>query len=116
MTDIRTRKTDHIALSLQPQHQALHGPGLDRLSFKPNPLPQMNLNDVEIQSQFLDLPVSAPFLIGAMTGGCENGELINQPLAEAAQACHIPMALGSQRAALEQGSTQPIRDIQLFES
>ena len=30
MTDIRTRKTDHIALSLQPQHQALHGPGLDK--------------------------------------------------------------------------------------
>jgi isopentenyl-diphosphate delta-isomerase len=109
MTDIRTRKTDHIALSLQPKHQALHGPGLDRLSFEPNPLPQMSLKDVEIYSQFLDLPVSAPFLIGAMTGGCENGELINQHLAEAAQACQIPMALGSQRAALEQGSQPNIR-------
>jgi isopentenyl-diphosphate delta-isomerase len=109
MTDIRTRKTDHIALSLQTKHQALHGPGLDRLSFEPNPLPQMSLKDVEIHSQFLDLPVSAPFLIGAMTGGCKNGELINQHLAEAAQACQIPMALGSQRAALEQGSQPNIR-------
>jgi isopentenyl-diphosphate delta-isomerase len=109
MTDIRTRKTDHIALSLQPKNQALHGPGLDRLSFEPNPLPQMSLEDVEIHSQFLNLPVSAPFLIGAMTGGCENGELINQHLAEAAQACQIPMALGSQRAALEQGSQPNIR-------
>jgi|TARA_B110000902_G_C14289725_1_gene580351 isopentenyl-diphosphate delta-isomerase len=109
MTDIHTRKTDHIALSLQTKHQALHGPGLDRLIFEPNPLPQMSLKDVEINSQFLDLPVSAPFLIGAMTGGCENGELINQHLAEAAQACQIPMALGSQRAALEQGSQPHIR-------
>lgn len=109
MTDIRSRKTDHIALSLQPKHQTLHGPGLDRLNFEPNPLPQMNLKEVEFHSQFLDLPVSAPFLIGAMTGGCDNGELINQHLAEAAQACQIPMALGSQRAALEQGSQPNIR-------
>ena len=63
MTDIRTRKTDHIALSLQTKHQALHGSGLDRLSFEPNPLPQMSLKDVEINSQFLNIPVSAPFLI-----------------------------------------------------
>jgi isopentenyl-diphosphate delta-isomerase len=109
MIDIRSRKADHIALSLQPKHQALQGPGLDRLSFEPNPLPQMDLKDVELHRQFLDLTVSAPFLIGAMTGGCDNGELINQHLAEAAQACQIPMALGSQRAALEQGSQPDIR-------
>ena len=109
MTDIRTRKADHIALSLQTKHQTSYGPGLDRLNFEPNPLPQMRLEDVEIHSQFLDLPVSAPLLIGAMTGGCKNGELINQHLAEAAQACQIPMALGSQRAALEQGLQQNTR-------
>ncbi|MFT7389406.1 MAG: isopentenyl-diphosphate delta-isomerase [Candidatus Endobugula sp.] len=109
MTDIRSRKVDHIALSLQAKHQAVHGPGLDRLIFEPNPLPQMDLKDVELHCQFLGRAVSAPLLIGAMTGGCDNGELINQHLAEAAQACQIPLALGSQRAALEQGSQQGIR-------
>ena len=109
MTDIRSRKADHITLSLQPEHQGQGGPGLDCLCFEPNPLPQMHLKDVELKSRFLDQTVSAPFLIGAMTGGCDNGELINQHLAEAAQACQIPLALGSQRAALEQGSQTDIR-------
>jgi isopentenyl-diphosphate delta-isomerase len=109
LTDIRTRKADHITLALEPKHQALQGSRFDRLCFEPNPLPQMALEDIELSSSFLDQTVSAPFFIGAMTGGCENGELINQHLAEAAQACQIPLALGSQRAALEQGLQHDLR-------
>ena len=109
MTDIRNRKADHIALALQPKHQAQQSSGFDRLRFEPNPLPQMALEDINLGSQFLDQAVAAPFLIGAMTGGCDNGDLINQHLAEAAQACAIPMALGSQRAALEQGLARNVR-------
>ena len=107
--DISNRKADHIALALQQKHQAQHGSGFDRLRFEPNPLPQLALDDIDHSSQFLNQPVAAPFLIGAMTGGCENGEMINRHLAEAAQACQIPMALGSQRAALEQGTAQNAR-------
>ncbi|MFT6372004.1 MAG: isopentenyl-diphosphate delta-isomerase [Gammaproteobacteria bacterium] len=58
----------------------------------------MALKDIELRSNFLDQTVSAPFLIGAMTGGCENGELINQHLVDAAQTCQIPIAMGSQGA------------------
>jgi isopentenyl-diphosphate delta-isomerase len=109
MTDIRNRKADHIELALKPMHQSQQTAGFDRLCFEPNPLPQIALNDIELQSDFLGQLVSAPFLIGAMTGGCENGELINQHLAEAAEASQIPLALGSQRAALEQHKRQDIR-------
>jgi isopentenyl-diphosphate delta-isomerase len=109
MTDIRTRKADHIELALKSMHQSQQGAGLDRLCFEPNPLPQITLNEIEFHHDFLGQTVSAPFLIGAMTGGCENGELINQHLAEAAEACQIPLALGSQRAALEQGLQQDLR-------
>jgi isopentenyl-diphosphate delta-isomerase len=109
MTDIRTRKADHIELALKLEHQAKQGAGFDRLCFEPNPLPQVALKDIEFHHDFLGQTVAAPFLIGAMTGGCENGELINQHLAEAAEACQIPLALGSQRAALEQGVQQDIR-------
>jgi len=109
MTDIRTRKADHIELALKSTHQSQQGAGLDRLCFEPNPLPQITLNDIELHRDFLGQTVSAPFLIGAMTGGCENGELINRHLAEAAEACQIPLALGSQRAALEQGLKQDLR-------
>ena len=106
---ISDRKADHIALALKDSHQSAQGAGFDRLRFEPNPLPQMALEDIDYSSQFLNQPVAAPLLIGAMTGGCENGELINRHLAEAAQACQIPMALGSQRAALEQGTLQNAR-------
>ena len=106
---ISDRKADHIALALQNSHQSAQGAGFDRLRFEPNPLPQMALEDIDISSGFLNQPVAAPFLIGAMTGGCDKGELINRHLAEAAQACQIPMALGSQRAALEQATVQNAR-------
>jgi isopentenyl-diphosphate delta-isomerase len=109
MTDIRARKADHIELALQPKHQARCGTGFERIRFEPNPLPQMSLQEVEFNSFFLEMPVAAPFMIGAMTGGCDNGEIINQHLAEAAQACNIPMSVGSQRAALEHGLPQNVR-------
>jgi isopentenyl-diphosphate delta-isomerase len=109
MTDIRARKADHITLALKPKHQAQQASGFDRLCFEPNALPQIALEDVELHTHFLGQLVAAPLLIGAMTGGCESGDIINQHLAEAAQACQIPMALGSQRAALEQGLQQNIR-------
>jgi isopentenyl-diphosphate delta-isomerase len=109
MTDISSRKADHITLALQSEHQAPQGSGFDRLRFEPNPLPQMALEEIDLSSSFLKQTVAAPFLIGAMTGGCDNGELINRHLAEAAQACNIPVAVGSQRAALELGIEQQVR-------
>ena len=103
MTDINTRKADHIALASKAKHQAAQGSGFDRLRFEPNPLPQMSLQDIQLDSDFLERPVAAPFLMGAMTGGCNNGELINNHLAEAARAGNIPMAVVYQIAALEVG-------------
>lgn len=109
MTDISSRKADHIELALQSEHQSQQGAGFDHVRFEPNPLPQMALDDIDLSSDFLGRKISSPFLIGAMTGGCENGELINRHLAQAAQACNIPMALGSQRAAIELGLPQKLR-------
>jgi len=109
MADISDRKADHIALALQSDHQAQKDSGFDRVNFEPNPLPQLALDEIVLASNFLGMETAAPFLIGAMTGGCDNAERINQHLAEAAQASNIPMALGSQRAALELGMPQNIR-------
>ncbi len=109
MTDISSRKADHIELALKPEHQAQRGSGFDRLRFEHNALPQLSTDDIDFSSSFLNKKIAAPFMIGAMTGGCDSGEIINQHLAEAAEACNIPMALGSQRAALELGMPQDVR-------
>ena len=58
---------------------------------------------------FLNKYCKSPVIIGAMTGGCDEGEAINRHLAEAAEYCLIPMALGSQRAAIELNLQQNAR-------
>ena len=109
MTDIRSRKGDHIALAMNSNHQSKAKSSFDLIHFEHNPMPELALGDINLTASFLGGTVSAPFIIGAMTGGCENGETINQRLAEAAEQCNIPMALGSQRASLELNLEQNIR-------
>ena len=46
---ISDRKADHIALALKDSHQSAQGAGFDRLRFEPNPLPQMALEDIDLQ-------------------------------------------------------------------
>ena len=109
MTDITDRKADHIKLALQSEHQSQAISTFDSVRFEHNALPEVALNDIDISTQFLNQNISAPIMIGAMTGGCDKGDIINRHLAEAAEACNIPMAVGSQRAALEHNQTQVIR-------
>ena len=109
MTDIIKRKDDHINLALDPQHQGRAISPLDQVCFEHNPIPELKFSDIDITTSFLGKKMSAPIIIGAMTGGSDRGDMINQHLSEAASECNIPMALGSQRAALELGLDQKIR-------
>ena len=109
MTNISNRKDDHIELALSPDHQDSALSRFDEVCFEHNPLPELSLEDISLNTHFLGKNLSAPIIIGAMTGGCDNGELINQHLAEAAEHCNIPMALGSQRASIELGLKQNVR-------
>ena len=109
MTDISQRKADHINLALQAEHQAATPAGFDRIQFEHNAVPELLVSEVDCSAVFLNQYCSAPLIIGAMTGGCEHGETINRHLAEAAEQAQIPMAVGSQRAALQDGLAQDIR-------
>ena len=109
MTDISKRKKDHIELALKPDHQTQADSSFDSIRFEHNALPEISLSDISLDCQFLNQDLAAPLMIGAMTGGCENGDSINRHLAEAAETCHIPMAVGSQRAVLENNQPQTVR-------
>ena len=109
MSDIQKRKVDHIQLALKSEHQGQASSAFDSVRFVHNALPEIALSEINISGQFLDKQISAPIIIGAMTGGCDKGDIINRHLAEAAEACGIPMALGSQRAALEENQPQNVR-------
>lgn len=109
MSEIGKRKADHIELALMSEHQGLARSTFDSICFEHNALPEIALSEINISGQFLEKKIAAPIMIGAMTGGCDKGDTINRHLAEAAEACGIPVALGSQRAALEQNQPQNVR-------
>lgn len=112
---IEARKLDHIAINLE-RNVEVSGltTGFERLQFINNPLPEIDLESVQTGLDFLGVSLSAPFLISSMTGGVQRGWEITQRLAVAAQTHGCAIAVGSQRAALEdQGREQffAIRDL-----
>ncbi|WP_369691342.1 type 2 isopentenyl-diphosphate Delta-isomerase [Desulfolucanica intricata] len=66
-----------------------------------NSLPELNIEQVSTECEFLGKKLSAPLLINAMTGGHPDVVEINRSLARAARITGIAMAVGSQKAGLE---------------
>src|ERR1700690_2296531 len=97
-----TRKRRHIDVCLDDQ-VAYHGvtTGLERYRLPYNALTQTSLAHVDLSAEFLGVPLRAPILVGAMTGGAELSGTINKNLAAAAQRVGIGMMLGSQRIMLD---------------
>lgn len=99
-TDILQRKDEHLDLAMA---QAKRGGGnaFDAFSLEHCALPELALDEVDISARFLGHHLRAPLLISSMTGGPSRGAAINARLAEAAQALGVPLAVGSQRVAVE---------------
>jgi isopentenyl-diphosphate delta-isomerase len=103
MPDITARKDQHLDVILAGK--ARHGldSGFDAVRFVHEALPDLDYGKIDLGADFLGRRLKAPLLISAMTGGPARAEAINARLAEAAQHLGIALAVGSQRAALEQG-------------
>ncbi|ASK61429.1 type 2 isopentenyl-diphosphate Delta-isomerase [Virgibacillus phasianinus] len=101
-TGINKRKTEHIRLCLNDNVEGVNKTtGLEGISFIHNALPEINFDDIKLDSSFLGKKVKAPFLVSSMTGGSELAEEINGNLAKAAEQKGWAIALGSTRALLE---------------
>ena len=75
--------------------------GFERYRLPYDALTQTSLAAVDLSTQFLGVPLRAPVLIGAMTGGAEFAGTINRNLADAAQQLGVGLMLGSQRIMLD---------------
>jgi isopentenyl-diphosphate Delta-isomerase len=64
-------------------------------------LPDMSVADVDLTTEVMGRKLSAPLLIGAITGGAAAVRQVNLDLARAASDLGIGMQLGSQRAMME---------------
>lgn len=113
MTDIFTRKADHVRACLTAESQFAHGPrgeatsSFDAIQLMPEALPEIALEDVDLTTPLLGKTLSAPILVSSMTGGPELGARINRHLAEAVEALQLGMGLGSQRIAIEHVEARP---------
>ncbi len=101
VTPIGIRKSEHIRINLEQDVRSALASGLEKFRFVHRALPELNLSDVDLTSDLFGKRLEAPILISSMTGGTHEAKQINQVLAQAAQAAHIAMGVGSQRIALE---------------
>lgn len=108
MNDLSERKLRHLdaCLNYPVQFQTLRT-GLADVPWPYRALPEVDLDAVKLETTFLGRQLSAPLLIGAMTGGAERAAQINRTLAQAAQQTGIGLMLGSQRVMLEHPGVRP---------
>lgn len=114
VTQISTRKSDHIRINLEEDVRSGLTTGLERYHFIHQALPELNLEDVNLNLDIFGKKLNAPILISSMTGGTADAAAINRTLASAAQETGVAMGLGSQRAAIEQPDlavTFKVRDV-----
>ena len=88
--------------------------GFDRYYFVHEALPELDRANIDVSTRFLGRDLAAPLMIAPMTGGMEEGAKINHALAQAAQDLNLPMSVGSQKVAIEDGGladTFRVRDV-----
>jgi isopentenyl-diphosphate delta-isomerase len=115
LTKTQRRKKEHLELCLDTA--SVSGPsstGLEGYRFIHNALPELDIDEIDLNTTFLGKPLKAPILISSMTGGFDLARKVNRNLAAAAQALGLAMGVGSQRVAIEEPSAAPsfqVRDV-----
>jgi len=104
------RKREHIQHSLNSAHQAVGLNGLDQIHLVHEALPELNLEEIQLESKCLGRTTSTPFYIAGMTAGHQDAIRINRTLALACQKRGWAMGVGSQRRDLETGGEGGLLD------
>lgn len=105
-----SRKSDHIRASMDPSVQAGNS-GFDDFDFVHEALPDLNFDEVSLQSQIFRgtkfaISLHSPFFISSMTAGHKGSLKLNEMLATAAAVKGWAMGVGSQRRELGDQTAQ----------
>ena len=96
------RKNEHLDIVLGGRGKAgAKRTGFDDIAFEHAALPEIDLNHIRLDTEFLGRRIRAPLLVSSMTGGPARAEQINRNLAIACETLGIALAVGSQRVAIE---------------
>ncbi|MBA2268635.1 MAG: type 2 isopentenyl-diphosphate Delta-isomerase [Nitrosopumilus sp.] len=99
---IKKRKKEGIDIPLNEKVQGKETTTLlEDVYLIHNALPEINIEDIKLNTVFLGRTFSAPIIIDSMTGGTDEALLINKRLGQIAEKYGFAMGLGSQRAGLK---------------
>ena len=116
----QNRKLEHLRIACNQNVQFREKTtGFEKIGFKGidleyKTLPEINKKEISLETEFLGKKFSAPLMVEAITGGCEEATQINKDIAKACQSLGIGMGLGSMRAMIEKPElkeTYFVRDV-----
>ncbi|MEM9912648.1 MAG: type 2 isopentenyl-diphosphate Delta-isomerase [Pseudomonadota bacterium] len=112
---VDTRKADHLRAIADDPGVERAGAGFDAIRLTHRALPELDLDAIDTSASFLGKPLRLPLLISSMTGGGGQDILrINRNLAEAAEACKVALAVGSQRVMFTNTEARESFDLRPF--
>jgi isopentenyl-diphosphate delta-isomerase len=98
MSDITKRKKDHLHIALTEDiTYSTKSTGFENWDLVHCAIPEINLGTIDTSVTFLSRKLAFPFIIAGITGGIEEGNSINDELAEIAENAKVAFALGSMR-------------------
>lgn len=91
------RKREHLALALAPKHQSTHGASWGRVHLNHEALPDLDINEINLETQSPIFGTRKPFFVAGMTAGHPDAVKINLRIAKAVARRGWIMGVGSQR-------------------
>lgn len=104
MNEVEARKLEHLEVTTTQDVNAHRAPGWQDIHLLHQPLPELDVAELDLSVELLGHRLRHPVVISAMTGGHERAHELNATLARAAERFGLAMGLGSQRAALKDPS------------
>ncbi|MFX1409989.1 MAG: type 2 isopentenyl-diphosphate Delta-isomerase [Promethearchaeota archaeon] len=96
---ISNRKIEHLIIPIKYNVQHLKN-YFKYIELIHHPLPEVDLNEIDLSVKIFNKTVSAPICIAAITGGHPLSKDLNEILATSAEKENVIMSVGSQRAGL----------------